>query len=390
MTTASPARPVASRPTRITARVKLTATYAAFTVVTGLVALIVINVIIWRFPDYPIAPAGDPEQLSGITRGEIRDSLINYSMLALIAMAVIGTGVGWIVAGRVLRPLRDLNDAVRAAAAGSLDHRIAMTGPRDEFRELADRFDDMLARLEQSFLTQKRFAANASHELRTPLATMKMLIEVAQADPEGRDVDRALRRLHETNERGIAIVEALLQLNQLDRRPLVTSPVDLAAVARDASQLVAPDVAHAGVTISSTLRSTAVLGNRVLLQQLLTNLLSNAVRYNSGPGGWVSVWVGGDPQADPSAADHAVVVVSNSGPLLGDDEVARFVEPFDRHDARIARAAGADRGNGLGLTLGARIVELHGGSLRLAPLPAGGLEVTVLLPAVHAPEPDDA
>jgi two-component system sensor histidine kinase VanS len=390
MTTASPARPVASRPTRITARVKLTATYAAFTVVTGLVALIVINVIIWRFPDYPIAPAGDPEQLSGITRGEIRDSLINYSMLALIAMAVIGTGVGWIVAGRVLRPLRDLNDAVRAAAAGSLDHRIAMTGPRDEFRELADRFDDMLARLEQSFLTQKRFAANASHELRTPLATMKMLIEVAQADPEGRDVDRALRRLHETNERGIAIVEALLQLNQLDRRPLTTSPVDLAAVARDASQLVAPDVAHAGVTISSTLRSAAVLGNRVLLQQLLTNLLSNAVRYNSGPGGWVSVWVGGDPQADPSAADHAVVVVSNSGPLLGDDEVARFVEPFDRRDARIARSAGPDRGNGLGLTLGARIVELHGGSLRLAPLPAGGLEVTVLLPAVHAPEPDDA
>ncbi|MBF4570447.1 HAMP domain-containing histidine kinase [Plantibacter sp. VKM Ac-2880] len=390
MTTDSPARPVSSRPARITARVKLTATYAAFTVVTGLVALIVINVIIWRFPDYPIAPAGDPEQLSGITRGEIRDSLINYSMLALIAMAVIGTGVGWIVAGRVLRPLRDLNDAVRAAAAGSLDHRIAMTGPRDEFRELADRFDDMLARLEQSFLTQKRFAANASHELRTPLATMKMLIEVAQADPEGRDVDRALRRLHETNERGIAIVEALLQLNQLDRRPLVTSPVDLAAVARDASQLVAPDVAHAGVTISSTLRSTAVLGNRVLLQQLLTNLLSNAVRYNSGPGGWVSVWVGGDPHADPSAAGRAVVVVSNSGPLLGDDEVARFVEPFDRHDARIARAAGADRGNGLGLTLGARIVELHGGSLRLAPLPAGGLEVTVLLPAVHAPEPDDA
>ncbi|KQQ49501.1 MULTISPECIES: HAMP domain-containing sensor histidine kinase [unclassified Plantibacter] len=390
MTTASPARPVSSRPTRITARVKLTATYAAFTVVTGLVALIVINVIIWRFPDYPIAPAGDPEQLSGITRGEIRDSLINYSMLALIAMAVIGTGVGWIVAGRVLRPLRDLNDAVRAAAAGSLDHRIAMTGPRDEFRELADRFDDMLARLEQSFLTQKRFAANASHELRTPLATMKMLIEVAQADPEGRDVDRALRRLHETNERGIAIVEALLQLNQLDRRPLVTSPVDLAAVVRDASQLVSPDAAHAGVAISSTLRSTAVLGNRVLLQQLLTNLLSNAVRYNSGPRGWVSVWVGRDPQADRSAAECAVVVVSNSGPLLGVDEVARFVEPFDRRDARIARAAGPDRGNGLGLTLGARIVELHGGSLRLAPLPAGGLEVTVLLPAVHGPEPDDA
>lgn len=378
--TAAPAVGDDARPTWMTARVKLTATYAAFTVVTGLIALIVINVIIWRFPDYPLALASDPRQLSGITRGEIRDSLINYSMLALLAMAVIGTGVGWIVAGRVLRPLRDLNAAVRAAAEGSLDHRIAMTGRRDEFRELADRFDDMLARLEQSFLTQKRFAANASHELRTPLATMKMLIEVAQADPEGRDVDRALRRLHETNERGIAIVEALLQLNQLDRRPLVTSPVDLAAVARDASQLISPEAADAGVTISSTVRSASVRGNRVLLQQLLTNLLSNAVRYNSGPGGWVSVWVGPDPQAP----GRAVVVVSNSGPLLDEAEVARFVEPFDRRDARMARVAGRDRGNGLGLTLGARIVELHGGALRLAPLPAGGLEVTVLLPAHDA------
>ncbi|WP_228498505.1 HAMP domain-containing sensor histidine kinase [Plantibacter sp. VKM Ac-2876] len=378
--TAAPAVGDNARPTWMTARVKLTATYAAFTIVTGLIALIVINVIIWRFPSYPLAPADDSRQISAISRGEIRDSLINYSMLALIAMAVIGTGVGWIVAGRVLRPLRDLNAAVRAAAEGSLDHRIAMTGRRDEFRELADRFDDMLARLEQSFLTQKRFAANASHELRTPLATMKMLIEVAQADPEGRDVDRALRRLHETNERGIAIVEALLQLNQLDRRPLVTSPVDLAAVARDASQLISPESADAGVTISSTLRSTAVLGNRVLLQQLLTNLLSNAVRYNSGPDGWVSMWVGPDPQAP----GRAVVVVSNSGPLLDKAEVARFVEPFDRRDARMARAAGRDRGNGLGLTLGARIVELHGGALRLAPLPAGGLEATVLLPARDA------
>ncbi|MDD9153619.1 HAMP domain-containing sensor histidine kinase [Plantibacter flavus] len=383
--TAAPAVGDIVRPTWMTARVKLTATYAAFTVVTGLIALIVINVIIWRFPSYPLAPAADSRQISAITRGEIRDSLINYSMLALIAMAVIGTGVGWIVAGRVLRPLRDLNAAVRAAAEGSLDHRIAMTGRRDEFRELADRFDDMLARLEQSFLTQKRFAANASHELRTPLATMKMLIEVAQADPEGRDVDRALRRLHETNERGIAIVEALLQLNQLDRRPLVTSPVDLAAVARDASQLISPEAADAGVTISSTLRSASVRGNRVLLQQLLTNLLSNAVRYNSGADGWVSVWVGPDPQAP----GRAVVVVSNSGPLLEEAEVARFVEPFDRRDARMARAAGPDRGNGLGLTLGARIVELHGGSLRLAPLPAGGLEVTVLLPA-HDADPAGA
>lgn len=383
--TAAPAVGDNARPTWMTARVKLTATYAAFTVVTGLIALIVINVIIWRFPSYPLAPAADSRQISAITRGEIRDSLINYSMLALIGMAVIGTGVGWIVAGRVLRPLRDLNAAVRAAAEGSLDHRIAMTGRRDEFRELADRFDDMLARLEQSFLTQKRFAANASHELRTPLATMKMLIEVAQADPEGRDVDRALRRLHETNERGIAIVEALLQLNQLDRRPLVTSPVDLAAVARDASQLISPEAADAGVTISSTLRSASVRGNRVLLQQLLTNLLSNAVRYNSGPDGWVSVWVGPDPQAP----GRAVVVVSNSGPLLEEAEVARFVEPFDRRDARMARAAGPDRGNGLGLTLGARIVELHGGSLRLAPLPAGGLEVTVLLPA-HDADPAGA
>jgi two-component system sensor histidine kinase VanS len=383
--TAAPAVGDNARPTWMTARVKLTATYAAFTVVTGLIALIVINVIIWRFPDYPLAPASDPEQLSGITRGEIRDSLINYSMLALIAMAVIGTGVGWIVAGRVLRPLRDLNAAVRAAAEGSLDHRIAMTGRRDEFRELADRFDDMLARLEQSFLTQKRFAANASHELRTPLATMKMLIEVAQADPEGRDVDRTLRRLHETNERGIAIVEALLQLNQLDRQPLVTSPVDLAAVARDASQLISPEAADAGITISSTLRSASVRGNRVLLQQLLTNLLSNAVRYNSGADGWVSVWVGPDPQSP----GRAVVVVSNSGPLLDEAEVARFVEPFDRRDARMARVAGRDRGNGLGLTLGARIVELHGGSLRLAPLPAGGLEATVLLPA-HDADPAGA
>lgn len=361
---------------RPTARVKLTATYAAFAVVTALIALIVINVIVWRFPAYPLTAPDDRPSGYAVSRGEIRDSLINYSMLAMVAVTALGVIGGWVVAGRVLRPLQALNDAARAAATGALDHRIAMTGSKDEFRELADTFDEMLERLERSFETQKRFAANASHELRTPLATMKMLIEVAQADPEGRDVDRTLARLHDTNERGIAIVEALLQLNAVDRRALPAGPVDLAEVGRHVERVVQLDADTAGVRVSVDAAPSIVRGDRVLLEQLLTNLVANGIRYNRGPSGWVEVVIGHDAQVP----GWAVMIVSNSGEQLSGLPVHTFLEPFARQDARLARTAGRERGNGLGLTLSARIVELHGGMIRLDPLPDGGLRAAVSLP----------
>ncbi|HXH33590.1 MAG TPA: HAMP domain-containing sensor histidine kinase [Plantibacter sp.] len=377
--------PAGLRTPRITARVKLTATYAAFTVGTGLIALVVINVIVWRFPAYPLTAPDDRPVGYAVSRGEIRDSLINYSVLALLAMAALGIIGGWFVAGRVLRPLQALNEAMRAASTGALEHRIGMTGTRDEFRDLADLFDQMLERLEQSFLTQKRFASNASHELRTPLATTKMLIEVAQADPGGRDIDRTLARLHETNERGIAIVEALLQLNRLERDALVTETVDVADVATAVERFSASAAEEARITLSLETNPVHVRGNRILLQQLLTNLVANGLRYNSGPGGRVEVRVGHAvraEQGEPTPGQLALVV-SNSGEQLTGVDVARFLEPFDRQDARLARAAGRERGNGLGLTLCARIVALHGGTITLTPRPEGGLTVTVLLPAAH-------
>jgi two-component system sensor histidine kinase VanS len=339
---------------RLTVRLRLTLSYAGLLVVAGAALAAIIYLVLRYVPNYP---------RSGATRGEILDTVVTVSAYALVFLAVVGMLGGWFLAGRMLRPLQEITAAAKLAAAGSLDHRIGLIGAKDEFTELSDMFDEMLDKQRRALEQYRRFAGNASHELRTPNAVMKMMLDVASEDPEHQDVRELVRRLQETNQRSLDIVEALLALASMDNRAVELNPVDLATITRQAVDEPRPEAAAAEITITMDLIGTVVLGNETLLRQLVTNLVQNAIRHNTGPGGTVSVTV-----------RDGRLVVSNSGAVLTQEQVRTLTEPF-------TKAGGRDiSGHGLGLALVARIVETHHGTLELTPNPTGGLTVTVTLP----------
>ncbi|MFE7409804.1 sensor histidine kinase [Streptomyces laurentii] len=373
---AQPGRP-GRRPRRLTARMKLTLTYALFVFVAGSLSLVVVYLALRFVPDYPLGDV-NPQAAAVATRPDILQALVKASGVVLLLLALIGLGAGWLIAGRVLRPLQDITRAARRAADGSLDHRVGLTGPRDEFTELSDTFDDMLARLQRSFDAQRRFAANASHELRTPLAVSRTMLDVAVADPDGQDYGRLVSRLRETNQRGIDITDALLQLSALDHTPPAREPLDLAGLARSAVETVREEAGTRGVALSADPRPALVDGNDVLLRQLVLNLLHNAVRHNLPTGGSLALTTGPDP-LDPG---RTLLTVTNTGPPLP-VAVDRLIEPFLRGSGRVAEKDPTRRGHGLGLTIVASIVRAHHGDLALTPNPGGGLTVRVSLPAVE-------
>ncbi|HEX5448731.1 MAG TPA: HAMP domain-containing sensor histidine kinase, partial [Gaiellaceae bacterium] len=252
------------------------------------------------------------------------------------------------------------------AAEGSLSHRIHLPGRSDEFRELADAFDTMLARLEAHVAEQQRFAANASHELRTPLAITQTLLEVARNDPN-RSGGELVDRLHAVNTRAIDLTEALLSLSHADQRSFALERVDLSLVAEEATETLLPLAEKRGLAIETSGDATPTLGSHALLLQLTTNLVQNAIVHNT-PGG--SVWV--------TTAAPATLVVENTGEQLTPQLVATLAEPFQRGTTRI-RADHA--GVGLGLALVKSIADAHDGTLTLRPRADGGLSVTVQLPA---------
>lgn len=271
-----------SRPRpRISARARLTLSYALFVMIAGAVALAVIFVVMRFIPDYPLSSAQFPE-MAAASRGEIMSALLNASVLAMVLLAVIGLGAGWFISGRVLRPLQNINDAARRAAEGSLGHRIALTGPRDEFTDLSDTFDHMLDRLQASFEAQRRFSANASHELRTPLAISRTMLEVARADPAHQDYDVLTARLLEVNERGSRIVTALLALSEIGSARLAPLRLDLAAIAEEAASTVAGEARLSGRELRLAVGPAPVSGDADLLRQLTQNLLENALRHGEG------------------------------------------------------------------------------------------------------------
>ncbi|MFE6667839.1 sensor histidine kinase [Streptomyces sp. NPDC057697] len=362
------------RPRRLTARMKLTLTYALFVVVAGAFSLVVVYLAMRFVPYYPLADV-NPQAAAIATRPDILRDLAKASGVTLLLLALIGLGAGWLIAGRVLRPLQDITRAARRAAHGSLDHRIGLTGPRDEFTELSDTFDDMLARLQRSFDAQRRFAANASHELRTPLAVSRTMLDVAVADPDGQDYHRLVSRLRETNQRGIDITDALLQLSALDHTPPAMEPLDLADTARGAVETVREEARARDVTLVTDPRPAPVTGNDVLLRQLTLNLLHNAVRHNLPAGGSLSLTTG----PDPARPGRALLTVSNTGPALS-GTVERLTEPFLRGSGRLAEKNSTRRGHGLGLAIVASIVRAHHADLSLSPDPGGGLTVRVSLP----------
>jgi signal transduction histidine kinase len=306
-------------------------------------------------------------------RSNYLDTLLGNSAIALAAMTVAAVGIGWVTAGRMLRPLRTITWATRNISASSLHRRLALAGPDDEMKELGDTIDGLLGRLEAAFDAQRQFVANASHELRTPLARQRTLVEVALAEP-----DQTADRLRVTCERVLAageqqerLIEALLTLARSQRGLDRWEQVDLAAVVADVVDARRPEAAAQDLTVELAVdtAAVAVLGDARLAERLAANLVDNAIRHNV-PGGWISVrvgFVGGQP----------VLRVANSGPVIPPGEVARLLTPFQRHG--VGRGERRD-GYGLGLSIVSAIAGAHGADLRADPMPGGGLAVLVSFP----------
>jgi two-component system sensor histidine kinase VanS len=371
-------RPVA-RPPGPSVRLKLTLSYAGFLLFAGALLLAVVWVFLLRYvPDGVIVTSGrgTAPELFVPNRSDLQRAFAPRAAAALGVLLVLGLAGGWFLAGRMLAPLTRITAATRTATTGSLSHRIGLPGRADEFRELADAFDGMLARLEEHVAEQRRFAANASHELRTPLAITQTLLDVARKDPD-RDQAGLLDRLHAVNARAIDLTEALLLLSRADQRPGAGEPVDLSLLVEEAAETLLPLAEEHGVDVRVSGPVTPVVGSRPLLLQLTTNLLHNAIVHNVHDGGTVAITCG-------TTAGTAVLTVENTGEVLAPELVATLTEPFRRGTDRV-RAGAA--GVGLGLAIVERIAQAHGGTLALAPRSGGGLSIVVRLPEAGPARP---
>ncbi|MFH8496735.1 sensor histidine kinase [Streptomyces coeruleorubidus] len=299
------------------------------------------------------------------------DNLLSRSLLALLGLAVIAFAFGYAMAGRVLSPLGRITRTARAVAGSDLSRRIELDGPDDELKELADTFDDMLERLQRAFTAQQRFVGNASHELRTPLAINRTLLEVHLSDPNApMELQQLGKTLLATNERSEQLVEGLLLLARSDNQIVERGPVDLAEVAGQAIDQVHGEAEAKGVRIRGEQKSAVVQGNGVLLERVALNLVQNAVRYNVAEGGWVEV-------TTEIQHGQAVLVVSNTGPVVPAYEIDNLFEPFRR--LRTERT-GSDKGVGLGLSIVRSVARAHGGHIYAQPREGGGLVMRVTLP----------
>ena len=347
----------------LSARLKLTLSYVGFLMLIGAVLLVV--------GYFSLSRGVHPGVIFMVrSHGALWRAFAPTAAIVLGFLLVFGLVGGWFLAGRMLAPLTRITDATRVAASGSLSHRIELEGRNDEFRELADSFDAMLARLEAHVAEQQRFAANASHELRTPLAITQTLLEVARNDPEG-DTAELVDRLHAVNARAIDLTQALLLLSRADQRSFPREHVDLSLVAEEATETLLPLAERRGHTIETVGDPTPAIGSHALLLQLSTNLVHNAIVHNLPEQG--TVWV--TTSAQPKSA---VLTVENTGEKLTPQSVATLAEPFLRGTERI-RADHA--GVGLGLAIVKSITQAHEGTLALTPRAAGGLRVTVQLPS---------
>jgi two-component system sensor histidine kinase VanS len=355
----------------LSVRLKLTLSYAGFLMVAGVLMLAAVWVFLLRgYPASSLVPklsslplAFDPHNFGPAAFG-------SAAVVVLAFLLVFGLVGGWFLAGRMLAPLDRITDATRIATTGALAHRIRLPGRRDEFRELADAFDAMLARLEAHVAEQQRFAANASHELRTPLAITQTLLDVARNDPNG-DSGELVDRLHAVNTRAIDLTEALLLLSRADQRSFAPEHVDLSLMAEEATETLLPFAEQRGATIETSGDATPTIGSPALLLQLTTNLVHNAVVHNLPEQG--TVWV--TTRARP---ESVVLTVENTGEKLTPQLISTLAEPFQRGSKRIRTD---HAGVGLGLAIVKSITQAHDGTLTLTPRAAGGLCVTVELPA---------
>jgi signal transduction histidine kinase len=371
---------------KLTVRTRLTLVYGGLLVLAGLVLLGVTYLLMReRLPmtvsgdiSYsragPPTPDGEPgtqflNQVVTGTQSTALHTLLTTGLIALALVSAIAIVMGWLIAGHMLQPLHQITATARRIATApdadrGLHERIALTGPKDEIKELADTFDVMLARLDHSFDGQRRFIASASHELRTPLTLNRTLLEVALT-PDG--VSEEVRQLGATllaiNDRHGRLIDGLLLLAQSDRPVSERSYVDMADI-----------VEH--VALSDTVKvitepaEAPVAGNPVLLERLVQNLVENGIRHNIGENGWVRVRTGIRPDG------WVALEVSNSGPMIPRYEVPGLFEPFHRHGADRLHSPGA----GLGLSIVRAVTKAHGGNVTAAARDEGGLVVTVILP----------
>ncbi|MGW4637270.1 HAMP domain-containing sensor histidine kinase [Sphaerisporangium sp. NPDC004334] len=349
-------------------RVRLTLIYAGLFLLTSMVLLVTVNVLLsqalrLRFaripmaPDAPpaprLVPQGGPDPIPGLV-----EDVVGYqweiTTLMVGALALVSVIVGWLVAGRILRPVHRITATARRLSASNLHERIALTGPKDELKELADTFDAMLDRLERSVEAQRRFIANASHELRTPLAVQRAAIEIGLPEDVGEIRDTLL--LH--NRRSEKLIDALLVLAQAEHGLDSTGPVALDEVTR----MIAAEAGTGEVRVTAHVEPLVVDGDPVLLTRLVTNLVDNAVRYNH-PGGTVAITL-----------SQGVLTVRNTGPEVPQERLGDLFAPFRRlHTTR-------EQGSGLGLSIVASIAKAHGATVRATPNPDGGLELSISFP----------
>jgi two-component system sensor histidine kinase VanS len=348
----------------LSVRLKLTLSYAGFLTLAGVLLLAAVWVFLLRYvPEVITAPLPMPD------RSDLERAFAPRAAAVLLFLLMFGLLGGWLLAGRMLAPLTQITKATRLAANGSLSHRIQLEGRNDEFRELADAFDAMLARIEAHVAEQQRFAANASHELRTPLAITQTLLDVARNDL-GRDNGALVDRLHAVNTRAIDVTEALLLLSRADQRSFARGHVDLSLIAEEATEKLLSLAEKRGVTIQASGDMTPTIGSQALLLQMATNLLHNAIVHNLPEQGSVQV-------NTAIRLDSVMLTVENTGENLTPQVVSTLTEPFQRGTGRLR---GDHGGVGLGLAIVKSITQAHDGTLTLTPRAAGGLRVMVQLP----------
>jgi signal transduction histidine kinase len=376
------------RPARFTVRVRLTALYGGLFLSSGALLLTAVYVLMrGRFPgllagvvsaaggplNVPAEPALPPlggETDDGVAdriQSETLDTLLLFSIVCLLVVTALAALACWWLSGRVLRPLHTITATARRLSSSNLHERLALQGPHDELRELAETFDGMLDRLESAFDSQRRFVAHASHELRTPLAVQRAAVQIGLAGhPTPEEATRTKEQLLAANRRIEQLLDRFLVLARSDRGLDTRVPVELHEVVAAAVDQYRAEAADRHVAVKTRLSASTVLGDSALLHQLAANLVENGVRHNTSDG---TVWV--------EVNAEAALVVANTGPLVAEQEIPVLFEPFRRGQPR------DETGSGLGLSIVESIVRAHGGTVVAAARPSGGLRVTVTIPAAH-------
>jgi signal transduction histidine kinase len=312
---------------------------------------------------------GDIETQLDAHRREILGQLMQTSILTVVVLGILTVATAFLIAGRMLRPLHTVTAAARRLSESNLHERIALPGPRDEVKDLADTFDGMLDRLHRAFDMQRRFIANASHELRTPLAMARTVIEVALARPGTPPETVALgHKLLVTNDRQVRLIDGLLTLARSERELRTRSAVDVRVLAVHAVDQLTGDAGKAGVRIEQELQPGPAVGDPVLLERAVVNLVENAIKYNVADG---TVWI-----RSGTDGGRSFVTVENTGPPVADDEAEVIFEPFRRLRGTRVRS---DSGAGLGLSIVRAVMQAHGGAVETVTRADGGLIVTLRL-----------